>query len=238
MSRTVAAGRPDTRSMGVIHAALRRDLDRATIVLGGTPVPSGARVRAIAEHLVWLMDFLDHHHQAEDDRLYPFTRAKNAAAAALLEAMESDHAGIQEPMAEIIDASRSAQDDSIPLQDRTARLTAAVEGLRGPLYPHLEREELELMPVVEDSVTQADWDAYEHPLQDRPKSELAFIGHWAIDGLAEEIQPVITGVVPAPVRFVLLHFLGGPYKKRFRSMWEGTPAASVRSEPLFARGHP
>jgi len=39
--------------------------------------------------------------------------------------------------------------------------------------------------------------------------------------------------VPAVPRFVLLHFMGGPYKRKATAMWAGTAAADV---PLLAIG--
>ena len=70
-------GPADTRMMGIVHDALRRDLRRTRDALAGTP--PAARRGAIAAHLGWLMDFLHAHHTGEDDGLYPLVRAMNTA---------------------------------------------------------------------------------------------------------------------------------------------------------------
>lgn len=226
---------PDTRTMGVIHAALRRDFDRSALVLADPALATETRVRAVGVHLTWLVDFLHDHHDVENTRLYPLVHAANPQSHALLDAMSGQHAAVAETLHEAADAGLAAQDGRVPLAERTARLARAVSAVRARLNPHLEQEELELMPVVEASITRAQWDSYEAGNLDRTKRELATIGHWAIDGLPEDLHPVITGTVPAPVRFVMLHFMGGPYRRRTEAMWAGTAAADLGSQPLFAR---
>ena len=52
----------DTRMMGIVHSALRRDLVRARLVLAEPAPLTGERRTALADHVRWLMDFLHHHH--------------------------------------------------------------------------------------------------------------------------------------------------------------------------------
>ena len=54
--RTNEDGPADTRMMGIVHDALRRDLARVRATLA-CPVPP-ARRRALAAHVDWMMDFL------------------------------------------------------------------------------------------------------------------------------------------------------------------------------------
>ena len=65
----------DTRMMGIVHDALRRDLIRTRDALTTAPYPEGDRRRAVAGHVDWLMNFLHDHHSAEDAGLYPAVRA-------------------------------------------------------------------------------------------------------------------------------------------------------------------
>ena len=84
----------DTRMMGIVHRALLRDLARARVVLTNTAPPPDSQRKAVAEHLLWMMRFLHHHHTGEDAGLYPMVRERNQAAADLLDAMNSDHDAI------------------------------------------------------------------------------------------------------------------------------------------------
>jgi hypothetical protein len=64
----------DTRMMGIVHQALRRDLARARVALARTPPPRGPQREAVARHLEWMMRFLRQHHAGEDAGLYPMVR--------------------------------------------------------------------------------------------------------------------------------------------------------------------
>ncbi len=61
----------DTRTMGIVHSALRRDLERTRVALTTAAYPDGERRRAIGEHLLAMMHFLHVHHHGEDEGLRP-----------------------------------------------------------------------------------------------------------------------------------------------------------------------
>lgn len=178
------------------------------------------------------MDFLHHYHAGEDERLYPLVRAKDPRTAELLDAMDREHESIAGPIVALRKAGEAAAHDATPVDERAERLHEAIGTLRAALDPHLEHEERVTMPVVERVLTREEWDAFEASNTDRPKSELAEIGHWMIDGLDDEHVRLITGVVPPIPRFVRLKFLGKTTRKRARVMWANTPAATIRSVPL------
>jgi hypothetical protein len=50
--------RADTRMMGIVHGALRRDLLRTHGALTAEPYPQGRQRQALGEHVVWMMEFL------------------------------------------------------------------------------------------------------------------------------------------------------------------------------------
>jgi len=85
------AERADTRMMGIVHGALRRDLLRTHDALTAEPYPRGRQRQALGEHVVWMMEFLHAHHTGEDEGLWPLVRQQNPAAGALLDSMEADH---------------------------------------------------------------------------------------------------------------------------------------------------
>lgn len=53
-----------------------------------------------------------------------------------------------------------------------------------------------------------------------------------LDNLDESGAAVVRSKVPAVPRFIMLRFLGGPYRRRAEACWGGTPATAVRSVPL------
>ncbi|MCC5575813.1 hemerythrin domain-containing protein [Microtetraspora sp. AC03309] len=71
----------DTRMMGIIHDALRRDLERTRHALTERPYPENGRREAIGDHLRWMMRYLHDHHSSEDRGLWPLLRRKQQVLA-------------------------------------------------------------------------------------------------------------------------------------------------------------
>jgi hypothetical protein len=220
----------DTRSMGIVHSALRRDLERTRMVVSGPPYPDERRRRAIASHMLWMMHFLHVHHTGEDVGLWPLVRSKNPAAGDLLDRMDEDHRRIAPAITAVEDAARAYQDDP---SAREGFLEALSE-LRAVLLSHLAREEREMMPVVATTLTDAEYRAVEQEHFVKPKGflELGAEGHWILDGLPPEGREVMLGVVPAVPRFLLLHGFAPAYRRKKALLWGSGPAAALPSLDL------
>jgi hemerythrin-like domain-containing protein len=135
-----------TTIMGIVHDALRRDLVRLQSALGSAPPPDGDRRVAIADHARWMMDFLHHHHQAEDTGLWPLIRQRAPQAQGLLDRMQADHAHLTSAAERLRQAAARYRADAGD-QPR-ADFRDAVSGLSQALLPHLRGEEDEAMPLV------------------------------------------------------------------------------------------
>jgi len=222
----------DTRTMGIVHSALRRDLERTRMVLEARPHPDGPRRQAIADHVLWMMHFLHMHHGGEDAGLWPLIRERNPAAHALLDQMDADHQRIATAITGLEAVAREYRDDS----NARERLLTALTALRNDLLPHLRREELDMMPVVAVTITDAEYRAVEHEYFVKPKGflELATEAHWVIDGLAAEGREMIVRLVPAVPRFVILHGFARSYRRKRALLWGDGPAAALPSLELEA----
>jgi hemerythrin superfamily protein len=128
MTNTDPNAPADTRLMGIIHEALRRDLRRTRETLSATPPPAGRQREALAEHLGWMMRFLHAHHSAEDEGLYPMVRQRNPQAADLLDQMHADHTTISPAIATVERCAEDYRRDG----DQRQRLLAAVEMVSVP----------------------------------------------------------------------------------------------------------
>lgn len=213
----------DTRMMGIVHDALKRDLLRARHVLSTSPAPQGRQRVALGTHVTWMLDFLHAHHSAEDAGLWPLVRRRNPSAAELLDSMEADHARI----APAADATAAAAHEYTATAGDSARaqLVEALDGLLEVLVPHLDREVAEAMPVVAASITDREWDAVEKRYNIEPKTtrQLAMEGHWLLEGIDDEGYHVVVRKVPAVLRFLLLHGYGRAYRRQAEARW--TPDA-------------
>ena len=220
----------DTRMMGVVHSALRRDLVRSRMILEDNAPLTDRRRVALAEHILWLMDFLHHHHSNEDAGLYPMTVRNDPSTAELVAAMGADHERIDPAMAALSTAAERYRDDA----GAAAALVDALVGLDDVLIPHLSREETVMMPAVSACVSQAElkqWDD-EMNVGSKPMRQLAMEGHWLLDNLDDAGRDAVVALVPTVPRFVLLHLLGGPYRKRRALLWQDDAAAKVPSLSL------
>jgi len=207
----------DTRIMGIVHGALRRDLTRAADALSRQPFPGDAQRVAIAQHMQAMMDFLHVHHGGEDDWLWPTMRRLNPAASGVLDQMDSDHLAIAPHMGKVT-AAAAAYGKSATGRES---LADALNDLRGTLDPHLRREEHEMMPIVASTLTAAQWDAWEQEyyVKTKSKKDLGLEGHWLIDGGDRAVYDHVVGKVNPVLRFVLLRAFGPTYRKVCVTRW-------------------
>lgn len=217
----------DTRMMGIVHSALRRDLRRAQILLQEVPDPDRGRREALADHLLWCMAFLHHHHTGEDDGLYPLVVRQNPDSAGLVADMDRDHEAIVPAIGGLEAAARDYRSGG-----SSAGLLDALATLCDVLLPHLAREELEMMPVVSASITEGQWRTWTESLKRSKLGELAFEGHWMLDGIDAEGRAHLLTMVPAVPRFMLVHLLGGPYRRVVTRLWAGTSAAGLGAQTV------
>jgi hypothetical protein len=168
---------------------------------------------AIADHARWMMDYLHHHHQAEDTGLWPLIRQRAPWAQGLLDRMEADYAHVT-PAAERLRQTAARYRSDAGDQPR-ADFRGAVSNLSQALLPHLRGEEDEAMPLVSASLTHAEWQAWDqqHNVRGKSLSRLAAEGHWLMDGLDPDRRDVLLHLVPAPARIVILK----GYARRYRA---------------------
>jgi hypothetical protein len=102
------------------------------------------------------------------------------------------------------------------------------------LFPHLDREVEEAMPVVSASITHAEWQAVEQEYYVKPKSlaQLGMEGHWLLDGIDAEDYQVVVHTVPAVPRFILLHGFARAYRRRAQARWQ---QQDIAAQPVAAR---
>lgn len=217
----------DTRSMAIVHGALRRDLERARAELADTPYPTGQQRRALGEHLVWMMHFLHDHHTSEDSGLWPLVRERNAGAAALLATLEADHQRV-EPAASTLTEAASTYARTTDDAPRLG-VVAALAELSDVLLPHLDREVAEAMPVVAASISAREWNEWDERYNIRPKTlrELGLIGHWLLDGIDRDGYQLVTHLVPPVPRFVLVHGFARAYRRRAEACWHKETATAL-----------
>jgi hemerythrin-like domain-containing protein len=204
----------------IIHDALRRDLDRLDVVLR-SPTADERRT-ALRDHVGWMLDVLHHHHVGEDDGVWPRVLAKRPDLQGMVDEMEAEH----EALAAASDGLRAAAADYRASGSDANRETmaAALTHMKQATLPHLEHEEREAMPLVLDTLDDADWAYLEknHFRKGMSFTDTGLYGMWLLDGLDERRQQVVRSAIPGPVLWIMQRLFGPRYRRTSALAWGAT----------------
>lgn len=198
----------DMTMMFVMHDALRRDLDRIARLTARTDDDPKHVLRTAAG---WGMfkSYLHAHHTSEDELLWPpLSNALpvDSNGAALLDAMEAEHAAI-DPLIDAIDAAL-ADPNSGP-----AQLGELADALSGGLRAHLKHEEQDGLPLIDSIITAQQWQAFSAGGAKQIADDVSRFMPWMLDGAVPQVASSVLIRMPPPVR------------EAYRDQWE--PAYSM-----------
>jgi iron-sulfur cluster repair protein YtfE (RIC family) len=206
----------DFTMMYVTHDAFRRDLVRleAAVVDGRAAT---AEVRAGWDNFTTQLNV---HHTVEDEWLWPRLTElvkDRPDALALLADMEAEHARLDPLLEEL---GRALAANAADLAERVETLTAVLD-------QHLEHEEDEALPLIQEVMTPADWKEFGRAMARRQgvKGAAAYVP-WIIDGIPRADRRRFLAHLPAPVRAI--NRLAWTPRYRRRRLWN--PAGSVAPE--------
>ena len=184
-------GPVDLFMMFAVHHAFRRTLDDLAAAVPATPVAAGDTWRAMQAYWARVAQVLHHHHSGEDAALWPLLLARcdaagDAAGRATLEAMEAEHAGIDPLLTACAEGlARMAAGGSA---DDRAALAVRAAALRDSLGRHLAHEETEALPIVQRTMTAAEWAELERTGFEPPRPhELVFTVPWLCRGVPDDV---------------------------------------------------
>jgi hemerythrin-like domain-containing protein len=145
----------ESKDMVMIHRVFRRELRAAPDLIRSVPPSDTDRAHIVGEHVLDLLDVLHHHHEGEDTLLWPKLRERVPERADLFDKMDADHvevdAVVRRLAADLAVFAASADPET---GDEIALLTQA---LLPALCDHLDREELQVLPLVEEHLTPDEW---------------------------------------------------------------------------------
>jgi hemerythrin-like domain-containing protein len=211
---------PENMTMNrVIHAAVRRDLERLDSALRGARDGDTARSGELARAYANLHRELTHHHEGEDRFVFPFL-TNVGSDAELLKAMNDEHQAMADALADTraalaVYASSGSADDAERARVSVARTREVVDR-------HLDHEERELEPLLAPHLQSAEWKTVEKQL--RPRS-LAVTGQflaWISDGMTDEGRAYLRATIPAPVTALLGRIAGRAYHRDIAPTWRRT----------------
>lgn len=193
--------RTDTHDMIVVHRVFRREFTMAPRLIRAVPAGDVTRAHVVADHMRDLYDGLHGHHTAEDELLWPLLLARVDLDADKVLLMEAQHQKVDALLSRALSLLPEWEAAASP--DLRDTLADVYDALWPVLLEHLEAEESEVLPLVAEHVTQAEWNRLgERFEQETPKSKLMlFLG-----SLLEEATPaeaaLMLGKLPAPARLI------------------------------------
>jgi hemerythrin-like domain-containing protein len=200
----------------LIHAAVRRDLDRLSAALERLSDGDRARAEQLERAYANLRRELTHHHEGEDTWIWPML-AKAGIDPDLLAAMESEHAAMSRALAETgtamttLAGSGSAA-DAAAARESVVRTQSVVE-------QHLDHEEKELEPQLVPLLETPEWKAVEKKLSRQPPGVAGRFFAWLTDGMTDDGRAFLKKTVPTPVVTVLGKVFGRRYNREIAPVW-------------------
>jgi hypothetical protein len=217
---------PISREMHLVHDTFRREfglLPALVRAVGGGDV---RRAGIIADHYAVIRAILQHHHHAEDEHFWPRLLARSSREAALVvSAMRGHHDELDTVLAEV--TARFAGWRETADRERGMAVGNAASLLSRLLNEHLAAEEDDALPLIEQHVTQAEWNQGVEAAAataDRDQATL-FMGMMMYEGdpdavkdaighMPPEVRPVITGRAAAAFRRHCVQVYGTPTPTR------------------------
>jgi len=211
-----AEGPHDMGGMYVMHHAFRRDLDRFVSAVRRTPVGEGTTWQALQRRFGLFDESLHHHHEVEDASIWPILLERaDAADRATLQAMEAEHGTIDPALQACRDAFAEMVDH--PCADHRNALDVRLTALRSGLVDHLRHEETEALPLVQRTMTAAEWETSEKAAgKGYPLRLVPFLVCWTMEGMPDEVRRDVLGQA-GPVYGVMLRLSRGRHARRERA---------------------
>lgn len=206
-----------TMSMNqIIHAAVRRDVARTEQALRTLPEGDGARARQLQRAWRNLVRELTHHHESEDEHIWPFLLARGSDAG-LMGAMEAEHAAMKSALA---DAGRAI--DEVVAEPTAARARAAADTVSSSsvvINHHLEHEENDVEPLIAQFEDDPEWKALTKKLRPAALTDAGSALAWMQDGAGGRERAALRENVPAPVLALVSTLFGRRYRREVAPTW-------------------
>lgn len=201
----------------VIHAALRRTLDRFSAALAAFPDGDRARAKELAAAWQFFYGQFTLHHTGEHAFAWPALREVGMSAE-LLDQFDAEHEKIAAGL------SAAGQAISTLVATPTAASAAAaherIEELSAVAAEHLKHEEAETEPVL--------WERRGTPQmkemgrkfsRDVGVAQAGSFFAWLQDGATPEENAALRANVPGPVVTIMTAVRGGSYRRDIAPVW-------------------
>ena len=204
----------------VIHAAVRRDLDRLSTALGTARDGDTTRARDLHRAYAHLRAQLKHHHEQEDRYVFPALR-RLGIDTSLIEEMDGEHHAMSDALQTTASLMQRYADTGSA--DDAAAARTSVEDTRAVVERHLAHEEGELEPLMQPPLASAEWKQVEKALRKAAPTTTGRFFAWVTDGMDPESRAYVRSTIPGPIVTVFSKVLGRRYHREVAPVWRSTP---------------
>jgi hemerythrin-like domain-containing protein len=188
---TQTSSHTDIRLYHVVHEMFRRSTTR--LVDASAKLEPSALEPVIRPYWDFYTAILHHHHQTEDESLFPALVAVRPEMRSTIDMLEDEHVELA-PNIEAVDAAVAAfvKRPDVATQDAVHE---ALVALRDWFFPHLDLEDEKVLPAIAESIPQKQWDQLDKvALKSIPRKYLPSV----VAALDEVIQSLPEQDRPAP----------------------------------------
>jgi hemerythrin-like domain-containing protein len=213
----------DVRDMAIVHRMFSNVYSESARLVRAEPAPSPERVTFLADHIDFGLAALHHHHEGEDELLYPKLIERVPEQAAMTEQVEKEHLLIKTALEDASAACVAWRRQ--PSAETGEALAAALDHLNAVAKPHLDDEEEKVVPLAAVTFTQQEWDAMgKNAVAWIPRNKRGVAFGLLLEPLNEPDRVYMMRSLPAPVRMLYPLLIERPWKK-YAATLRGRPAA-------------
>jgi len=211
----------DVRDMAIVHRTFRKAYDESARLVRAAPAPSPGRVTCLADHIDFAIAALHHHHEGEDELLYPKLIERVPEQAPMTEQVEHEHLLIKTALEEASAACAAWRQR--PSAATGEALAASLDHLNSVVQPHLDDEEQKVVPLAAVTFTQQEWDLMgKHGAAWIPRNKRGIAFGMMLEPLGEADRAFMMRSLPAPVRMLYPLLIERPWNKYAATLRTGT----------------
>jgi hemerythrin-like domain-containing protein len=211
----------EVRDMAIVHRTFRNVYEEAARLVRAAPTPSPERVTFLADHIDFGIAALHHHHEGEDELLYPRLIERVPEQAPMTEQVEHEHLLIKTALDEASAACTAWRQR--PSAGTGDALAASLDHLNEVVQPHLDDEEQKVVPLAAVSFTQQEWDEMgKHGTAWIPRNKRGVAFGMMLEPLGEADRAFMMRSLPPPVRMLYPLLIERPWKKYAATLRTGT----------------
>src|SRR5215470_2890031 len=211
----------DVRGMAIVHSTFRSLYEESARLVRAAPAPSPERVKFLADHIDFGVAVLHHHHETEDELLYPKLIEQVPEQATVTERVEREHQLVKTALEAASAACRAWRQR--PSAETGEALATALDHLNSVVQPHLDDEEQKVVPLAAVTLTQQEWDAMgKRGMSSVPRDKRAIAAGMMLEPLDAADRAYMMKHVPAPLRMLFPLLIERPWKKYASTLRTGT----------------